>query len=281
MAISANAVVGGASGSKKSSKIYEAPATGTYPAQILNIEDVEEPKWGEPQTLVKKLRLTLAIIDGNPDDVPAYPFDQDPEDPNPYGSYAFKSLTPSINAGGTNASGQTTSESNLHSLLVTVLKGRKDGDGKSLDGKPLTREEIAAFAANPQLLEQVIGKKVSILGEKVDKPTGGSSFRVTAIGTLANPKRYPDYRKPTYRLTAQQKADVDPELVYEDTGEQVYGFHVRDKDGAWKYITANEAATSCVNRHGRLISPAAQAEANRAKTAAPAAAPAKAEQAPF
>jgi hypothetical protein len=280
MAIAKGTKIGG--GRDASAKIYFAPPSASYPVQILDIEDVMEAPFGEPDTpenrTVPKFRVTFVVIDKllkqkgengevkmvpqYRDTVPAYEFQQDPDDYNPYGKRFFWSITRAFSA-PREKDGKTTSPSNLYKLYSIALN----------EGKPLTAEQIREVQTNPALLNNLIGAKLMVGGENGPKPKGGTRFRVKSISVLSGVKNYPDYTPPTLVLSDEQLNDKSPAMVYADTGEPVYGYHILQADGKWKFINRADAAGACIEKWGEVYSPAKQKQLKEAGAPAASAAP--------
>lgn len=250
MTISKGVHVGGGDQNKR---IYYAPPSGSFPAQIADIVDVMEPDYNDKTVMVPKFRVTFRFIDkktdGLRDACPAYEFQQDPDAYNPYGKLAFWSVTRAF-AAPRMKDGKMTSPSNLYLLYTTVLNG----------GKPLTAEQIQEVQQDPTKLNALIGGKLMVGGVNAEKPTGGSRFRVKSISVLPNVKAYPSYTPPTFLLTEAQLNDTSPAATYADTGETVYGYHLQSPDGKWKFIDRDAAANHSIERYGDVYSPAMQRE---------------------
>ena len=242
-------------GSQPIKRVTVPVAEDTYGAEIVALEEVtQKDTFGEdPDRDVQKLKITFAITDGDHKDVPLYSFQQPSEeelangaDYNFYGKRITVWLTPSLSNGG---KGQ---QSTLHKLWVAANKGRKDSTGASLDGKPMTEEEINRIAKNPDLILELIGKRVRItVGINKNGKNNVTNYMAANAKTKA-------FVQPNYRLTPEQLADVST-LKYADTGETVTGYHRMKQDGSWEYVSAQAASDASINNYGDIYSPKEQA----------------------
>lgn len=210
--------------------------------------------------------IVCAIVSGDPNSVPKYPFQQDPENYNPYGTRIFHNVSRKLSNGGGGSK-----ESALHAFISKVDRSR----GK-MNGKPLTDEEVKVYVRDVTKLNNLIGQNFRAAVEwtegKDSEPDCPREYN--NLGTLMP---WSGAAKPLQEITlvlpAEVLADAKPELVYVDTNEVATGYYVfngRRPDGEfdWKFINQEDAANACIEKHGKLVSPAYQAQLNKEKPAA-------------
>lgn len=259
MAISASEapMAGGAGNGKKPR--FGIPE-GMYDLVVVDLNaDTKEIK-GKVEP---RYNFTYAIVSGDANAVPRYPFQQDPENPNHYGTRIYQNVSRKISNG---ANGSKTSA--LHDLIVKIDRTR----GK-LNGKPLTDDEVKAYTRDATKLNALIGQNfraaIELVEGKNSEPDCPVQYNnVSTMMVWSGPAK--PLEPITYVFPAEMVADTNPIHTYVDTGEVARGYYQFagvDANGefVWNYVSQEDAVKACVEKHGKLYSPAYQAQLNKEK----------------
>lgn len=243
MAISSKASVGGAG--KKTKKQWKTVRDGKYQMEIVDITDSTRNNMntGEPEDIYV---VDYVVLSGDRKNVPLYDWQisEDEDSPNMYGrrvrQYVTAKLSPAITfeQDGKTINGK---ESTLYGIVKAALHA----------GEELTEAELDFYRNDARNLGALVGAQVLNTVDEKRNSAGLLSNRI--IKTSPIRRKLPEYAQPVWDRPQQQIDDSNPAILFEDTGEQVYGYY-RD-GGLGEFVTQSEVVRYSKEQcDGRILS---------------------------